>query len=133
MKVLLQLVVGILALIGALAIGVLILGRLENPKSQFATYAELKDSGLMERGWLPAFLPSSIHDITEQHDIDTNHVWADFRYDPSDISAFAANCTSLVTSPSGSKYLCPPYDRETTIVILRADGSATLTSTPHEI
>jgi hypothetical protein len=66
----------VLALIGVFALGVFGVAHFENPSSRFSTYEELKGSGLIERGWVPEFLPRSATDIAESHDVDTNRGWA---------------------------------------------------------
>jgi hypothetical protein len=38
----------------------------------YSTYADARRAGAVERGWMPAFVPSSARDITDSHDMDTN-------------------------------------------------------------
>ena len=60
---------------------------MENPKSSFPSIAELEASGLVVAGWLPGYLPRSAYQIEERHNIDTNVVWASFRYKVGDIES----------------------------------------------
>lgn len=46
----------------------------EKSESNFSSYTEAKASGLMDRGWIPDFIPKSSWSIKEQHYIDTNQV-----------------------------------------------------------
>ena len=52
----------------------------ENPKSYFKNYDEAKASGLMERGWIPTYIPKSSTEIRETHNIDTNRVQMTFQF-----------------------------------------------------
>ena len=98
----------------------------ENPKSHFATYNELATSGLIDKGWLPPYLPQSITDISEAHNIDTNDVWATFKFDKQDVSNIEKACKQLVKSPEGAKYVCPPFEKQTTVIILKSNGVGSL-------
>ncbi len=106
---------------------------LEQPRSRFATYTEAESAGMFEAGWLPSYLPRSSTDIDESHDIDTNDVWASFKYAPGDTKTIQDNCKVLAKAPSGTKYLCPPFEKQTMTVILKTDGSAWLESHANEI
>lgn len=102
---------------------------LENPKSYFATYAEAKASGIMEKGWLPEYLPRSATEINETHNIDTNEVKASFKYQLGDTEEIRKNCKKLEGNSAQSKWECgKPDDR--IIITLGASGSATLHSYP---
>ena len=116
----------IFAAIGVLAIGWVALARYERPAQSFDTYADLEASGLIERGWVSRYLPRSARDIHEQHDIDTNQVWAFFEYSPGDTSLARQHCHLLFESPDAEKYVCPPFDGQTSVLLLRADGTGQL-------
>jgi hypothetical protein len=133
MRLLLNVVLIGLALIGVTAIGLFLMSRAENPRSHFANYAELEASELIGKGWLPAFLPKTITDIAEGHSIDTGQAWATFNYDPSDKSTIVQNCQLLAKTPHGEKYACSPLEEQTTIIILRADGTGNLYTQMDEI
>ena len=133
MKLPARIFVGSLTLIGVMAIGLVLMAYIEEPKSHFSTYEELAASDLIAKGWLPPFLPRSISDIAETHSIDLNSVWVTFKYDLKDISAFESNCKLLVASPSGRKYVCPPFEKQLTIVILKSNGTGTLETESNEL
>lgn len=105
----------------------------ENPKSHFATYDALAASELIDKGWLTLFLPKSITEISETHSIDSNRVWATFKYDARDIASIESACKRIVKSPEGAKYLCPPFEKQTTVLLLKADGTGSLETEPNEI
>lgn len=46
----------------------------------YATLDEAKREGAVERGWVPAGLPSGTTDIREGHDLDTNERWGAFMF-----------------------------------------------------
>lgn len=94
---------------------------MENTRSQYANYKEL--SGAIEAGWLPAYFPRSATDIREGHNIDTNRVWASFKYDARDISDLRKICKVLAENESGLKLLCPPYDKQTSTFVLKKNGT----------
>jgi len=51
---------------------------------RYDTYAQAKQEGALERGWLPKLLPTSAYDIFEKHNIDTNEIEGYFRYKEAD-------------------------------------------------
>lgn len=51
----------------------------------YATYADAERAGAVERGWVPAFVPSSAHDLDETHDLDTSAQTLRFKLPPSDV------------------------------------------------
>jgi hypothetical protein len=113
----------LLALIGLFAVGLFWMARLENPSSSFQTYDELEASGLIQRGWLPDYLPRSATEIEESHDIDTNEGSAYFRYRVGDTARADEGCQLLHKTKSGRKYLCPPFDLHVAILVLKTDGT----------
>src|SRR4029079_8888994 len=55
------------------------IGRLsEKPEHQYASTADARADGALERGWIPMILPSDAHAIREVHDVDTNRTWGCF-------------------------------------------------------
>lgn len=122
-----------LALVGAFALGLFGLAHFENPSSHFETYEELKASGLIERGWVPEQLPRSATAIEESHDIDTNHGRASFKYKMTDTAAADAGCQLLHQTNEGRKYVCPPFGRQTAILVLMADGTGFVRMDADEI
>lgn len=46
-----------------------------------------RDAGAIERGWLPAFVPSSAYDIRDEHDLDSAAQTLSFRLPRADVPA----------------------------------------------
>ena len=44
----------------------------ETPEGNYADYKETAVSGLIEKGWIPDWLPQTAVNIHEKHDLDTN-------------------------------------------------------------
>ena len=113
----------VLALIGLFAVGLFSITHFENRSSSFQTYEELRASGLIERGWLPDYLPRSATEIEESHDIDTNEGSAYFKYKVGDTTRADEGCQLIQQTKDGRKYLCPPFGLQAAIVVLRTDGT----------
>ncbi|MDR0587978.1 MAG: hypothetical protein LBG61_03260 [Burkholderiales bacterium] len=67
-------------------------------ESTFSDYIALKDSGIMERGWVPLFISPSVTNIHERHNIDTNEVWIKYSYSPSKPSFEMNSCLKIDSS-----------------------------------
>lgn len=111
-----------LAALGVVLAAIRYMEYTENPKSAFESYEEMERSGLIARGWLPQYLPPSATDIEESHNLDTNRVWAAFRYQVGDLDSVESGCNRIAENDLGKKYLCPPYDTRTSTLVLRNDG-----------
>jgi hypothetical protein len=122
MRALFTIVVGLFAAIGVVAVALFMLAHYEQQASEFATYDDLKASGLIEKGWIPSYIPTSARNISESHDVSANSGGAAFTFDPADTALTNANCTLLSKSSKGAQYLCPPFEGSTFIVVLRNDG-----------
>lgn len=61
----------------------------------FATYADLAKTDLIEKGWIPHFLPQDATNIAETHDLDTNTVMLSYRYQAS----FTQTADALTVCP----------------------------------
>jgi hypothetical protein len=59
----------------------------EQVEETFPTWAEAQRAGAVDRGWLPAFVPSSARQIEDTHDLDSNRQTLQFTAPPSDVSA----------------------------------------------
>lgn len=117
-----------LALLG-LVIGVIqLLEFAENPSFKFASYGEMERSGMFEAGWLPDYLPRSATKIEGNNNIDTNAVWAKFRYRIGDVESAKEACQKIEESGLGMKFVCPPFDSRTSTLVLRSDGCGTYLS-----
>ncbi len=67
----------------------------EEFESKFNNYDEAKESGLVDKGWIPDILDhKSIFNFTEKHDIENNRVWIVFDFVGRDMS-FLQNATYI--------------------------------------
>ena len=98
---------------------------IERPKSYFSDYQELKDSGIIEKGWVANFIPKSAYDIHEQHDIDTNRVKMTFKFDENDTKPLTDSCNVKKTGEE-TIYFCK-Y-RKSNIRIITNAGKAKYSS-----
>lgn len=63
-------------------------GDLDVVTNTYATMAEARAAGAVERGWLPAFVPAGAHDIREAHDEGgSGRRWGLFSFAPEDTAA----------------------------------------------
>lgn len=79
-----------------------IIGCGEHKSNYFVSYSEVRESGLIERGWVPEFIPKSAYDIKEQHRVDVASIDVELLFEPSDIHVFEKSCTLL----EESRYFC---------------------------
>ncbi len=101
---------------------VIFLPYLEQSSSRLKNFDEVLESGLIERGWIPKYIPRSATDIYEKHDLDTNKVVMSFTYNPKEKNKILMFCKLLVENKKGTKYFCPPFEGQTSILTLRNDG-----------
>ncbi len=47
----------------------------DTQKTTFENYETLVESGYLQNGWIPEYLPKDITNIVEVHNIDSNEVW----------------------------------------------------------
>jgi hypothetical protein len=113
-----------LALVGIVLAASTYFAYLENINNEFATFEEMESAGLISRGWLPEYFPRSATRIREAHNLDTNRVWAEFKYDKREVKLLEEVCLKIAVSNAGSKFLCPPYDSRTSTMIFRNNGEA---------
>ena len=59
-------------------------------EERYDTYAEARDAGMIERGWMPDFVPTSATDIHDVHDLDTNAQTLIFSVPTSEVPATTA-------------------------------------------
>ena len=67
-------------------------------EESYASWADADRAGAVERGWVPAFVPVSAHDISDLHDLDTNAQTLAFATRPSDVQAMVAGLHSVSAS-----------------------------------
>ena len=64
------------------------------------TYADrnaAEEDGAFTRGWLPNFIPKSVRDIHESHNLDTNRGWLSFEFDAGDDGTMLARLSPMKT------------------------------------
>jgi hypothetical protein len=68
----------------------LLLGCNEKIDESYSTYSEAKRAGAVERGWIPAFVPTSARDLEDSHDLDTSRQTLRFTIPPSAVAAMVS-------------------------------------------
>lgn len=94
---------------GPLALGAMVLAAATFPgcrnldvvTASYATLAEARQAGAVERGWIPSFVPPGAHELREAHDPDTNRQWGLFNFAASDDAVFRAAVRPEETSVEG--------------------------------
>lgn len=69
--------------------------RMETTESMYPDARAAINAGAIQRGWIPAFLPSSAKEISEKHNLDTNEVWLRFSMDASERSSIEKSCRQI--------------------------------------
>jgi len=59
----------------------------EQVEETYPTWTEAQRAGAVDRGWVPAFVPSSARQIEDTHDLDSNRQRLRFTVPPSGVSA----------------------------------------------
>ena len=67
----------------------------ERPEMFYADAIAARQSGAVERGWIPDWLPRSARAINEVHDIATNQSLLAFSFDPADGPLLTQSCTQI--------------------------------------
>lgn len=92
----------VLLVLGAGITGLYMLNVSESNSNHFSSYKDAKKSGLIEKGWIPPFIPKSAYNIKEQHRVDQSYINVEFNFDPKEIAAFEQACSSI----SAVKFKC---------------------------
>src|SRR5262249_7629308 len=94
----------------------------ERQESHFSTYGELTRSELIQKGWVPEFIPRSAYDIKENHRVDVPRVNVKFRFAPGDTAQIEESCTRQGSGDgSVACYKCV-HRTDTVVVRLNGDG-----------
>ena len=64
----------------------------ERESNSFENYQALLKSGLIERGWVPKFIPKSSYNIKEHHRVDNSSIHVEFYFKKNDVSYFIKAC-----------------------------------------
>ena len=114
-----------MAVLLALPIGALwYMDGAEKQESQFKSYRDLQASGLIEKGWVPEFIPRSAYEIHERHRVDVAGVNVAFRFSPGDVALVEAACTKQAGGPA---YTCA-HRSGVVKATLSSDGSGRIVS-----
>ena len=105
-----------------ITLSIIFIPYLEQSSAKFENYSDLIGSGLIEKGWVPKYIPKSATNIHEKHKLDSNIVEMDFNYDPNEIKVLLNSCKLVVKNNIGKKFICPPFEGQTSILTLRNDG-----------
>lgn len=73
----------VISVVGGLLIAIVgwgIIYRTSSDTSHFATYADMRSSDFLQKGWVPAFVPHDAYDIVERHDLDSSEGVVEFCY-----------------------------------------------------
>ena len=63
----------------------------------YATLAEARSAGAVERGWLPGGLPAGTRDLRVAHDLDSNRRWGLFNFPQAEGDALRALIASEIS------------------------------------
>lgn len=100
----------------------------ETFESHFQTYQQLKESELINKGWVPNFIPKSSYDIDETHNVDVGLVNVRFRFLPGDTQEIETGCTIASNSDAMTRYYRCKYENDVVVVRLSADGQGEILS-----
>jgi len=111
----------LIAVLSMLVVAILLIGYSETYESRFEKYQQLKDSELINKGWVPSFIPRSSYDIHEKHKVDVARINVKFRFRPGDTKEIEASCSKVSSGNSTIQhYRCK---HGTDIVIVKLDTS----------
>lgn len=64
----------------------------ERNSNSFENYQALYKSGLIQKGWVPEFIPKSAYNIKENHRVDNEEIYVEFHFIENDNSFIKNNC-----------------------------------------
>jgi hypothetical protein len=92
----------------------------EKEDNSFNNYQALKESGLIEKGWVPAFIPKSAHNIKEHHRVDVADIYIEFYFKENDNLFLTNNCIM----ESQNTYVCENNGYPVKIIIKNNNHAA---------
>lgn len=95
------------AVVVAAAAGVVACSAIGSQTNAYATLAEARQAGAIDRGWIPEGLPSGAHDLREVHVPGTAERWGLFEFPPDQGDSLRALVDSAEL-PLGSLECRPP-------------------------
>ena len=63
--------------------------------SSYASMADARRAGAVDRGWLPDLLPDSAINIRERHNLDTNQTWCAFELTPAAVATLRSRLSPM--------------------------------------
>jgi hypothetical protein len=85
-------------------------------ESFYPSFSDAKKDGAVDRGWIPAYLPSTSRNIYETHRIDDPRVWCAFEFSAADsaslqnkLKEFSAGLSAIPEIPNPSVSWWPDY------------------------
>ena len=97
----------------------------ETQLSHYANLPAARQSGEIERGWVPELLPSGSTDISETHNLDANTGTGTFKFPSADLDAFKVQARQLagaeVKEVSTITYVVYSQDRSRFELVLTPD------------
>lgn len=90
-----------------------LVGCSEHESNNYKNYNEANESGIIDRGWIPKYIPKSAYDIKEQHKVDVAYIDIEFWFDPGDIASFEGPCSLQETNI----YTCDNFGYPVKVVI----------------
>lgn len=67
--------------------------------AEYATMEEVRVDNVINRGWIPEFMPASAYAIKERHSGDTNEGWGTFQFEAIDREDFDAHWRGVSSAP----------------------------------
>jgi hypothetical protein len=80
----------------------------EYKESSYASMAEARRMGAVDRGWLPEILPDEATNVHEVHNVDTNQTWCRFDLTAADANRLRAALSSLTASQISARTVRAP-------------------------
>ena len=107
--------------------GLGVMRSVEDPASNFKDYTDMADSGLIDAGWIPDYLPRSAFDIDATHNLESNIVKINFRFKLGDTGIARRRCTSATSTGQGILLTCEEGSLQ-----LSNDGQGYFTNAPDD-
>jgi len=67
----------------------------EKETNNFSSYQEAIESGIIQKGWIPSFIPQSSFNIKEHHRVDVPSIYVELEFKENDLSSFNNSCNLL--------------------------------------
>jgi len=94
-------------------VGIYMLTAIESQSNSFVNYAEMEQSNLITKSWIPSFIPKSSYNIEEHHRVDQPYIFVSFNFNPKNIISFEQSCSLI----SANNYRCDNSGYPVSVVI----------------